>query len=57
MYKVIIKTLYNTINLEVEDINSPEVQEIFNQPYIVEIRAEQIKESDGKARKLVKKEE
>lgn len=40
MYKVEIKTKYNTINLEVEDINNPEIQEIFDQPYILEIRIE-----------------
>ena len=54
MYKVMIKTLYNTINLEVEDINSPEVQEIFNQPYVIEIRAEQINESDPRIKRLKK---
>lgn len=37
MYKIRIVTKFNVINLEVEDINSPEVQEILNQPYIIEI--------------------
>ena len=54
MYKVTIKTLYNTINLEVEDINSPEVQEIFNQPYVLEIRAEEIKKYDPKVKRIKK---
>ena len=40
MYKVRIKTLYNVINLEVEDPNSPEMQEIYDQPYVVEIYIE-----------------
>ena len=34
MYKVRIKTKYNTIEMEVEDINSPEMQELYDQPYI-----------------------
>ena len=50
MYKVTIKTLYNTIVLEVEDLYSEKMQEIYNQPYIVEVKAEKI----HKVRKLVK---
>ena len=42
MYKVTIITKYNTINMECEDLNSPEMVEIFAQPYIIEIRAEQM---------------
>ena len=38
MYLVTIKTIYNTIRLEVEDIK--EVEEILNQPYIVEVYIE-----------------
>ncbi len=56
MYKVTIITKYNTIHLECEDLNTPEMQEIFNQPYVLEIKAEQVKE-DIKCRKLVKKDE
>ena len=37
MYKVDIVTKYNEIHLEVEDINSPEMQEILSQPYIISI--------------------
>ena len=40
MYKVTIVTKYNTIHMECEDLNSPEMVEIFAQPYISEIRAE-----------------
>ena len=55
MYQITIKTKFNTIYLEVEDYNTPEVQEIFNQPYIEEIRMEQVKENkDTKYRKLVR---
>ena len=34
MYKVIIKTKFNTIEKVVEDINTPEMKELYNQPYI-----------------------
>ena len=35
MYKVRVKTIYNTIELIVDDIK--DLQEVFEQPYIVEI--------------------
>lgn len=50
MYHITIKTKYNIINLEVEDYTTPEVQEILEQPYIIEVRIEKI----GKVRKLEK---
>ena len=37
MYIVKIKTKFNTIELEVDDMNTPEMKEILNQPYIEEI--------------------
>lgn len=40
MYKVRIKTKYNVIELEVEDIHTPEMDEIFNQPYVEEVYIE-----------------
>ena len=40
MYKVKIKTKYNTIELQVENINTPELKEIFNQPYVEEVYIE-----------------
>lgn len=43
MYKVTIKTKYNIINLEVEDINSPEFLEIAEQPYVIEVLVEKEK--------------
>ena len=51
MYKIYIKTKYNTIVLEREDYNTPEMQEIFEQPYVEEIKIEKI----GKVRKKEKK--
>ena len=40
-YKLIIKTLYNTIHLEVDDIENEEIREIFKQPYIIDIKIEE----------------
>ena len=50
MYRITIKTKYNTITLEREDYNTPEVQEILEQPYIEEIDIENL----DKSKKLVK---
>lgn len=40
MYKIRVKTIYNTIEMIVEDANSPEMQELYNQPYVVEVYIE-----------------
>lgn len=48
MYKVTIKTKYNVIELIVDDLASPELEEVFAQPYVEEIRAERL----GKVKKL-----
>lgn len=57
MYQITIKTKYNVINLQVEDYTTPKMQEIFDQPYIEEIRIENItKDQSEKTRKLTKKE-
>ena len=45
MYRLTIKTKYNTIVLDTEDYNSPEIQEILEQPYVVEIRIDKIDKS------------
>lgn len=37
MYKVRIKTKYNVIEMVVDNVNSPELKEIFKQPYIEEV--------------------
>ncbi len=50
MYRITIKTKYNTITLEREDYNTPEVQEILEQPYIEGIEIENL----DKSKKLVK---
>ena len=53
MYKITIKTIYNTIVLEREDYNTPEMQEIYEQPYVQEVEIEKIEK--GKVRKRCKK--
>ena len=35
MYKVRVKTIYNTIELIVDDLSA--LQELFNQPYVLEV--------------------
>ena len=42
MYRLTIKTLYNTIVLDVENYNIPQVQEILEQPYIVQVEIENL---------------
>lgn len=42
MYRITIKTLYNVITLEVEDYNTSRIQEILEQPYIVEVQIENL---------------
>ena len=37
MYELIIKTIYNTIHLTVDDYTTPEIQEILNQPYVLNV--------------------
>ena len=47
MWKIVIKTNLQApkeINWVVNDYNTPEVQEVLTQPYVVEVRMEQIKE-------------
>lgn len=59
MYRITIKTKYNVIVLEREDYNTPEMQEIFEQPYILEIKIDKmediLEENKGKTRKLTRK--
>ena len=38
MYKLIIRTKYNTIELETDDLQKPEIQEILSQPYIEKVQ-------------------
>jgi len=52
MYRITIKTKYNTIVLDVEDYNIPQVQEILEQPYIVEVKIDSLEK--GKTKTLKK---
>lgn len=36
MYELTIKTKFNTITIVVEDLEDEKVQEILNQPYVIE---------------------
>lgn len=51
MYRLTIKTKYNVITLEVENYNIPEVQEILEQPYIEEVKIENIEKKKVKVLK------
>ena len=42
-YKLNIITKYNTINLEVDDIFTEEIQELLSQPYILEVNIERVR--------------
>ena len=42
MYKIVITTKFNVINLQVEDIH--EIDEVLEQPYIVSGEIEEVKE-------------
>ena len=44
MYKLIIRTKYNTIELETDDLQKPEIQEVLSKPYIEEVKIEKIQE-------------
>ena len=55
MYKITIKTKYNVINLEVEDYNTPQLQEVYSQPYVQEISIENLDKHKIKKLDLPKK--
>lgn len=44
MYKLIIRTKYNTIELETDDLQKPEIKEILSQPYIEEVKIKKVQE-------------
>lgn len=51
MYKIMIKTKYNTITLEIDNLQDTSLQEILEQPYIEEVRIENIQEPILKLKK------
>lgn len=50
-YKITIKTKYNEIILYADNYETPKLQEIFSQPYILDIQIEDL----SKKTELVKK--
>lgn len=46
MYKATIKTKYNVITLDIQDTNDEQFKEVCEQPYVEEVRLEQIKTKD-----------
>lgn len=52
MYRITIKTKYNVINMQVEDYNTPEMQEIYDQPYVEQIYIENLNKVKKLERKL-----
>ncbi len=53
MYELIIKTIYNTIHLTVDDYKTPEIQEILNQPYVLSVEVREVK-NENKIRRRKK---
>ena len=52
MYRITIKTKFNTIVLEREEYNTPEMQEIYDQPYVEQIYIENLNKVKKLERKL-----
>ncbi len=52
MYRITIKTKFNTIVLEREEYNTPELQEVYDQPYILEIQIDNLNKVKKLERKL-----
>ena len=44
MYYFEIKTQYNTLKLCVEEVNDPQLQEILEQPYILDVKMKTIED-------------
>lgn len=42
MYRVRIRTKYNTIEIKTNDTNDPQLLEVLEQPYVLEVYVEQI---------------
>lgn len=55
MYELLIKTKYNEITIVVDDLEDELVQEIINQPYVLEVRPK-IFTGDIEKAKILKKE-
>lgn len=52
MYRITIKTKFNTIVLERGEYNTPELQEVYDQPYVLEIQIDNLNKVKKLERKL-----
>lgn len=52
MYRITIKTKFNTIVLEKEEYNTLELQEVYDQPYVEQIYIENLNKVKKLERKL-----
>lgn len=52
MYRIIIETIYNVIVLERDQYDTPELNEVYSQPYVKGVKIEKV----CKVRKRVKNE-
>lgn len=52
MYRITIKTKFNTIVLEREEYNTLELQEVYDQPYVLEIQIDNLNKVKKLERKL-----
>ena len=50
MYELIITTKYNTITLTTDDYNSPEIQEIISQPYVISVELNKVEKDKANVR-------
>lgn len=50
MYELIITTKYNQITLTTEDYNSPEIQEIISQPYVISVELNKVEKDKPNVR-------
>ena len=50
MYELIITTKYNQITLTTDDYNSPEIQEILSQPYIISVEMKKVEKDKPNVR-------
>ena len=50
MYELTIVTKYNTITLTTDNYNSPEIQEIISQPYVISIEKKKVEKDKHNVR-------
>ena len=50
MYELIITTKFNTITLTTDNYNSPEIQEILSQPYVISVELNKVEKGKPNVR-------